>query len=168
MREKRALSISAFSQFFITSDVPHSSAELCGFGVCLLFRMFSLPLDVDCCNRKAGICCEWRMNGNVWAWGPWMKHTAAKEFSAWTMLLAGKLPNAVQLVWIFQYTQFWRKGARRKSWWLTQVRQNEDTDHYQLLKVTKRHYPKSLHCCQPRRTEEIWGEPQSWCHFSPV
>lgn len=28
------------------------------------------------------------MNGNVWAWGHWMEHTAAKGLSAWTVLMA--------------------------------------------------------------------------------
>ena len=28
------------------------------------------------------------MNGNVWVWGHWLEHTAAKGLSAWTMLMA--------------------------------------------------------------------------------
>lgn len=120
------------------------------------------------------------MNGNVWAWGHLMKHRAAKEFSAWTMLLAGKLPNPAQLVCVLQDTQFWRKGARKKSWWFTDARQNGDTDYYQLLKVTKRHIQNLCIVAsqeEPRRDEEsllscviavgagpstVWTEASPW------
>lgn len=34
---------------------------------------------------------------------------------------------------------FWRKRAMKKSSWLREVRQDGDTDPYQLLKATKRH-----------------------------
>lgn len=57
----------------------------------------------------------------------------------------------------FTDTQFWRKGARKKSRWLTEVRQNGDTDHYQLLKVTKRRIQNLCIVAsqeEPRRHEE--------------
>lgn len=61
-------------------------------------------------------------------------------------------PNySAHLCAVLQDTRFWRKRAMKKSWWLTEVRQDGDTDHYQLLKATKRHIQNL--CIVPRQEE---------------
>lgn len=71
------------SSSLVTCSIHQQTCVVLAYAcrVCLQFSTFSLPLVVDSCKRKAGICCEWRMNGNVWAWGRWMKHTAARVLS---------------------------------------------------------------------------------------
>lgn len=61
-------------------------------------------------------------------------------------------PNySAHLCAVLQDTRIWRKRAMKKSWWLTEVRQDGDTDHYQLLKATKRHIHNL--CIVPRQEE---------------
>lgn len=102
------------------------------------------------------------MNGNVWAWGHLMKHRAARVLSL-DYAIGRQITQPSTACVRFTRHPVLKKRSKEE---ILMIHRRETEWRHWLLSAAKGYkeaYPKSLHCCQPRGTEERWGVTSLLC-----